>query len=110
MTYGRDSAFRTPKAEETQSQVAEVPINALTGLVSGNLTYQGVSVAPRWPIFRLLVSNHVNDERQSSMKALKIIFQLIRRCLMGLFVAYWVIFIFYTVEKFITGGSSAVVG
>ena len=35
---------------------------------------------------------------------------LIRHCLMGLFVAYWVIFIFYTVEKFITGGSSAVVG
>ena len=30
MTYDRDSAFRTPKAEETQSQVAEVPINALT--------------------------------------------------------------------------------
>jgi hypothetical protein len=44
------------------------------------------------------------------MKALKIIFQLIRRCLIGLFVGYWLIFIFYTVEKFITGGSSAVVG
>lgn len=43
------------------------------------------------------------------MKALKIIFQLLRRCLMGLFVAYGVIFIFYTVEKFVTGGSSAVV-
>ena len=44
------------------------------------------------------------------MKTLKIIFQLLRRCLMGLFIAYWVIFIFYTVEKFVTGGSSAVVG
>jgi hypothetical protein len=29
---------------------------------------------------------------------------------MGLFIAYWVIFIFYTVEKFVTGGSSSVVG
>jgi hypothetical protein len=44
------------------------------------------------------------------MKTLKIIFRLLRRCLMGLFIAYWVIFIFYTVEKFVTGGSSAVVG
>jgi hypothetical protein len=44
------------------------------------------------------------------MKTLKIIFQLLRRCLMGLFIAYWVIFIFYTVETFVTGGSSAVVG
>jgi hypothetical protein len=44
------------------------------------------------------------------MKTLKIIFQLLRQCLMGLFIAYWVIFIFYTVEKFVTGGSSAVVG
>ena len=63
-----------------------------------------------FPIFRLLVSNHVNDERQSSMKTLKIIFQLLRRCLMGLFITYWVIFIFYTVEEFVTGGSNAVVG
>jgi len=52
----------------------------------------------------------INDERQSSMKTLRIIFQLLRRCLMGLFIAYWVIFIFYTVEKFVTGGSNAVVG
>lgn len=44
------------------------------------------------------------------MKTLKIIFQLLRRCLMGLFLAYWVIFILYTAEKFVTGGSSAVVG
>ena len=44
------------------------------------------------------------------MKTLRIIFQLLRRCLMGLFIAYWVIFIFYTVEKFVTGGSNAVVG
>jgi hypothetical protein len=44
------------------------------------------------------------------MKALKIIFQLLRRCFMGLFVAYWAILIFYTLEKFVTGGSSAVVG
>jgi hypothetical protein len=44
------------------------------------------------------------------MKTLKIIFQLFRRCLMGLFIAYWVIFIFYTIEKFVTGGSNAVVG
>jgi hypothetical protein len=28
---------------------------------------------------------------------------------MGLFIAYWVIFIFYTAEEFVTGGSSAVV-
>jgi len=44
------------------------------------------------------------------MKTFKIIFQLFRRCLMGLLIAYWVIFIFYTIEKFATGGSSAVVG
>jgi hypothetical protein len=44
------------------------------------------------------------------MKAFKIILQLLRRSLMGLFMAYWVIFIFYTVVKFVTGGSSAVAG
>jgi hypothetical protein len=43
------------------------------------------------------------------MKTFKVVFQLSRRCLMGLFIAYWVIFIFYTVAKFVTGGSSAVV-
>jgi hypothetical protein len=44
------------------------------------------------------------------MKTLKTFFQLLRRCLLGLLIAYWVIFIFYTAEKFVTGGSSAVVG
>ena len=29
---------------------------------------------------------------------------------MGLFIGYWLIFIFYTAERFVTGGSSAVVG
>lgn len=43
------------------------------------------------------------------MLTFKIIFQLLRRGLMGIFIAYCVIFIFYTVEKFATGGSSAVV-
>ncbi len=44
------------------------------------------------------------------MKTLKIIIQVLRRSLLGLLIAYWVIFICYTVEKFITGGSSSVVG
>jgi phosphotransferase system glucose/maltose/N-acetylglucosamine-specific IIC component len=43
------------------------------------------------------------------MKTLKIVLRLLRSCLLGLLIAYWVIFIFYTVEKSITGGSSAVV-
>ena len=43
------------------------------------------------------------------MKTFKSILRLLRRCLMGLFIAYWVIFILYTVEEFVTGGSSAVV-
>jgi len=47
---------------------------------------------------------------KTTMKMFKIIFQLLRRCLLGLFIAYWVVFVFYTVEKFLTGGSSAVVG
>jgi hypothetical protein len=44
------------------------------------------------------------------MTAFKIIFRLLRRCLMGLFIVYWLIFICYTTEKFVTGGSAAVVG
>ena len=44
------------------------------------------------------------------MKTLKNFFQLLRRCFLGLLIAYWVIFIFYTAEKFVTGGSSAVIG
>src|ERR1700735_538186 len=44
------------------------------------------------------------------MKTFKIIFQVLRRCLTGLLIAYWMIFIFYTFGKFVTGGSSAVVG
>jgi hypothetical protein len=42
---------------------------------------------------------------KTMMKAFKIIFQLLRRCLLGLFIAYWVVFVFYTAEKFVTGGS-----
>ena len=41
---------------------------------------------------------------------LKIFFRLLRRCLIGLLIAYWVIFTFYTGEKFVAGGSGAVVG
>jgi len=44
------------------------------------------------------------------MTALKAIFCLLRRCLMGLFIGYWLILICYTAEKFATGGSNAVVG
>jgi hypothetical protein len=44
------------------------------------------------------------------MTIFKIIFRLLLRCLMGLFIGYWLIFIFYTAEKFVTGGSSALVG
>ena len=43
------------------------------------------------------------------MNILKMILRLLRRCLMWIFVAYWVIFIFYSFEELITGGSSAVV-
>ena len=38
------------------------------------------------------------------------IFRLLRRCLLGVFIGYWLILIFYTAEKFVTGGSSVVVG
>ena len=47
---------------------------------------------------------------ETTMKMAKIIFQLLRRFLLGLLIAYWVVFVFYTAEKFLTGGSSAVVG
>jgi hypothetical protein len=43
------------------------------------------------------------------MTIFKTIFRLLRRCLMALFIGYWLIFIFYTAEKFVTGGSSAAV-
>jgi hypothetical protein len=43
------------------------------------------------------------------MTALKIIFRLLRRFLMALLIVYWLIFICYTTEKFVTGGSAAVV-
>jgi hypothetical protein len=44
------------------------------------------------------------------MKTLKMFFEMLRRVLLGLFIVYWVVSIFYTAEKFFTGGSSAVVG
>ena len=43
------------------------------------------------------------------MAAFKSTFRLLRRCLTGLLVGYWLVFFFYTAEKFVTGGSSAVV-
>src|SRR6266480_2169956 len=41
------------------------------------VTQSGISLPSRWPIFRLLVSNHVNNERRALMKTLKIIFRLL---------------------------------
>jgi hypothetical protein len=35
------------------------------------------------------------------MKTFKMFFQLLRRCLLGLFIAYWVVFVSYTAGSFL---------
>jgi hypothetical protein len=43
------------------------------------------------------------------MKSFKVIFRFLRRFLLWLLVAYWVVFVGYTVTHLITGGPAAVV-
>jgi hypothetical protein len=43
------------------------------------------------------------------MNILKILIRLARRCLLGILITYWLVFIFFTIEKLFTESSSSVV-
>src|SRR5262249_46650379 len=50
----------------------------------------------------------VSNSQSVFYRASKVALRLLRRGLLALLIGYWLIFLLYTVERFVTGGSSAI--